>query len=264
MSESQGAAKTEALKDASERAEALQREADSLAPWQYRYELAPGVFTPNSDEHHEWNSLRRSMIMGALSAALGPNGFRGRSFLDGGCNAGLWSFEAHRAGATDIDAFDARPENIAKCEFIREVRGIPREEVRFQEGNLYDMEKRFGPHDVVLALGFMYHLSDPIEIARQLAAVTREVCVVDSNVNTQPGSVCIYRTEDPALHHNAVESSVMVPNCNALIEMLQVGGFGVVTQVQPPSWAPPMYREGRRVLLLAFKSTPFDAECEAF
>lgn len=67
----------------------LLREADSLAPWQYRCELAPGVFTPNSDEHHEWNGLRLRVIFGALAAALARDGFGGRSFLDGGCNAGL-------------------------------------------------------------------------------------------------------------------------------------------------------------------------------
>lgn len=244
--------------------EKLQREADALSPWQYRYELAPGVFTPNSDEHHDWNALRRRLIFGALGAALGQDGFAGRSFLDGGCNAGLWSFELHRAGARDIDAFDARVENVAKCEFVQTARRIPKEELRFHQGNLYDMEKQFGPHDVVLALGFMYHLSDPIEIARQLAAVTRNVCVVDSNVNTNPGSVCIYRSEDPDLHHNAVETSVMVPNRRALIEMLHAGGFGIVSQVEPPSWAPVMYREGRRVLLLAHKGDGPDADCEAF
>jgi SAM-dependent methyltransferase len=249
---------------AEERADRLAQEADGLAPWQYRYELAPGVFTPNSDEHHEWNRLRRRLIVGALSAALGPGGFRGRSFLDGGCNAGLWSFELHRLGATDIDSFDARPENIEKCEFIRSAKGIPAEELRFQEANLYDMEKRFGPHDVVLALGYMYHLSDPIEIARQLGAVTRDLCVVDSNVNTQPGSVCVYRSEDPELHHNAVETSVIVPNQNALIEMLRAGGFGIVTQVQPPAWAPVMYRDGRRILLLAYKSDGPSSDCDAF
>lgn len=247
-----------------EERERLEREADALAPWQYRYELAPGVFTPNSAEHHEWNALRRRLILGALAAVLGRDGFAGRSFLDGGCNAGLWSFELHRAGARDIDAFDARPENIAKCEFVREARGIPKDELRFREANLYEMEKRFGPHDVVLGLGFMYHLSDPIEIARQLAAVTRDVCIVDSNVNTQPGSVCLYRTEDPTLHHNAVETSVMVPNRRALIEMLQAGGFGIVTQVEPPAWAPTMYREGRRVILLAFKADGPSEDCEAF
>jgi len=242
----------------------LQKEADSLAPWQYRYEIVPGVFTPNSDEHHEWNMLRRRMIFGALAAALGRDGFEGRTFLDGGCNAGLWSFELHRAGARSIDAFDARAENIAKCEFIRAARSIPEDELRFTQANLYDMEKRFGPRDVVLGLGFMYHLSDPIEIARQLAQVTRDVCVIDSNVSSQPGSVCVYRTEDPDLHHNAVETSVMVPSRRALIEMLQAGGFGIVTQVEPPYWAPAMYREGRRIVLLAFKGDGPDPDCEAF
>ena len=125
---------------ADERAARLQQEADRLAPWQYRYELAPGVFTPNSGEHHEWNCLRRRLIIGALSAALGQDGFSNRSFLDGGCNAGLWSFELHRMGATDIDAFDARPENIQKCEFVRQAKVIPATELRCHEANLYEME----------------------------------------------------------------------------------------------------------------------------
>ena len=51
---------------------------------------------------------------------------------------------------------------------------------------------------------------------------------------------------------------------SALIEMLQAGGFGIVSQVEPPSWAPVMYREGRRVLLLAFKGDGPGADCEAF
>ena len=55
------------------------------------------------------------------------------------------------------------------------------------------------------------------------------------------------------------------PNRNALIEMLQAGGFGAVMQVAPPFWAPAMYRDGRRVLLLAYKTEgPWDADDPAF
>ncbi len=231
----------------------LLAEAERLAPWQYRYELAPGVFTPNSDEHHQWNLKRRRLIFGVLDAMLGRDGYAGLRCLDGGCNAGLWSFELHQRGARDIDAFDARVENIAKCEFIRELREISKDEIRFQQANLYDLEERFEPADLVMALGFMYHLSNPIEVARQLASVTRRVAVVDSNVNTEPGTVCLYRPEDPSFHHNGVEPSVLIPNRNALVDMLRAGGFRSVSQVMAPAWADPAYREGRRVLLLAFK-----------
>ena len=168
------------------------------------------------------------------------------------------------ARARDIDAFDARVENVAKCEFVRQAKEIPTEELRFHETNLYDMEKRFGPYDVVLGLGFMYHLSDPIEIARQFAAVTLDVCVVASNVHTHPGSVCVYRTEDQDLYHNADETSVMVPNRRALIEMLQSGGFGIIARVESSDWAPSAYREGPRILLLAFKGDGPGSACQAF
>jgi len=243
--------------------ESLRKEAEALAPWQYRYALAPGVTTPNSDEHHEWNVARRRLLFGLLDGVLGREGYASRSFLDGGCNAGLWSFELHRRGARRVDAFDARPENIRKCELVQRVRGIPADEVRFRVADLYDMESLYEPHDVVLALGFMYHLSNPIEVARQLGRVTRELLVVDSNVNTLNGSVCVYRPEDPSLHHNGVEPAVMVPNRNALVGMLRDAGFETVLQVQPPAWMPPMYREGRRVLLLASKA-PGPAPEDAF
>ena len=168
------------------------------------------------------------------------------------------------ARARDIDAFDARVENVAKCEFVRQAKEIPTEELRFHETNLYDMEKRFGPYDVVLGLGFMYHLSDPIEISRQLAAVTRDVCVVDSNVNTHPRSVCIYRTQDPHLRHSGIETSVVVPNRRALIKMLHLGDFSIAPQVEPQAWAPLRYREGRRILLPAFKGDGPDSASRAF
>lgn len=245
------------------RNEELQKRAAELAPWQYRYELAPGVYTPISDEHHEWNLMRRRLIFGALDTIFGPDGYAGLRCIDGGCNAGLWSFELHKRGARDIDAFDARSENIAKCEFIREHRQIPKDELRFHQANLYDMEATFEPADLVMALGFMYHLSNPIEVARQIASVTKRIALVDSNVNTQPGSICVFRPEDPEFHHNGVESSVLVPNRNALMGMLRAGGFQQVVQVMPPGWMHPAYLEGRRVLLICSKEAGPSLEDEA-
>ena len=50
----------------------LQRRVEELSPWQYWYEIAPGVRTPHprNKEHHDWNMSRRKMIFGALDSLL--------------------------------------------------------------------------------------------------------------------------------------------------------------------------------------------------
>jgi tRNA (mo5U34)-methyltransferase len=245
----------------------LQDRIQKLIPWQYRFELAPGVLTPNTDDHHDWNVRRRKLILGVLDGLLQnpvADLYPQCTFLDCGCNAGAWSFELHRRGARRVQAFDGRDVNVEKCNLVRESRGIPESELQFRQTNLYDLEHTFEPTDVVMALGILYHLSNPVEVVRQLANVTRWMLLVDCNVNTQPGSVCVFRAEDPELHHNGIEASVLVPNRNALVSMLHAAGFGTVTQVMPPAWAPQKYRQGERVLLLATKAPGPDLKYAAF
>jgi SAM-dependent methyltransferase len=228
--------------------------ARAMAPWQYRFELRPGVITPNSDEHHDWNLRRRKLVFALLDGLVAARGgYGGQSFLDCGCNAGLWSFELHRRGARRIRAFDGRSVNVEKCELVREARGIDAKELELRTANVYDLEREFEPHDVVLALGLFYHLSNPVEVARQIAAVTRWAAVIDSNVLLAPTTALEFRVEDPRPHPNAVESAVLLPTRSALIEMLRAAGFRDFLVASMPEWAPDLYREARRTLLVALK-----------
>ena len=69
----------------------LEDRIQKLIPWQYRFELAPGVLTPNTDDHHDWNVRRRKLMLGVLDGLLRnpiEDLYPRLSFLDCGCNAG--------------------------------------------------------------------------------------------------------------------------------------------------------------------------------
>lgn len=239
--------------EASLSTEDLMARISQFKEWQYRFELAPGVLTQNTDQHHEWNLLRRKLIFATLDSALMGRSYGQFSFLDCACNAGLWSFELYKRGARCIEAFDNRPENIAKCELVRQARSLDERAIQFRVESLYNMGQAFEPKDIVLALGFFYHLSNPIGVARQLFKVTRHMALIDSNVTLQPGISLTYCAENPDLEHNGKEQSVMVPNKPALISILRDAGFRQIQEVIPPGWMHPIYKEGRRVLLVAHK-----------
>ena len=226
----------------------------SLAPWQYRFALGSDLVTPHSDEHHDWNLRRRKMLLSSLDGLVAlRGGYAANTFLDCACNAGLWSFELHRQGARRIRAFDARPVNIEKCRLVQKERGIPDDEIEFEVADLYDLQSRFEPVDVSLALGLFYHLRDPIDVAFQLAAVTRWAAVIDCNVGLEPTATFEIRGERPELHHNGVEPAILLPSRAALIEMLVAAGFDDCLVLEPPPWAPRYYRDGQRIILIALK-----------
>ncbi|MDX9912221.1 MAG: class I SAM-dependent methyltransferase [Phycisphaerales bacterium] len=245
-------------------ARALWDRARALGTWQYRYQLGPGVVIPQKDETHAYHLRRRKMIFSILENVIGHERFPKLSFLDCACNAGLWSMELYKRGARDIDAFDGRPDNVAKCELVRELRGIDPAQVRFRVGNVYNLSEMYQPKDVVLGFGYMYHLENPIAAAKELAKVTKWLCLVDSNVCLQAGDTCVYRPEDTTLQHNGLEEAVIVPSRLALIGMMRRAGFQTVLELPAPQWAPELYTSGKRVLLLCFKSGGPGLEMEPF
>jgi SAM-dependent methyltransferase len=84
---------------------------------------------------------------------------KGKRVLDVGCRDGLFAFEAERLGAAEVIGIDNDP-SAAALEFL-----IPclQSRVQMYELNLYDLRPdTFGPFDVVLFPGVLYHLRYPV------------------------------------------------------------------------------------------------------
>ncbi len=101
------------------------------------------------------NVLRtQEMVRQALDAL----DFKGKYVLDVGCRDGLFSFEAEKRGAAEVIGIDNNLSRAA-TEFL-----IPflKSRVRMEERNLYGLTpEMFGPFDIVICPGVLYHLRFP-------------------------------------------------------------------------------------------------------
>jgi 2-polyprenyl-3-methyl-5-hydroxy-6-metoxy-1,4-benzoquinol methylase len=94
----------------------------------------------------------------SLTAMLGANDLRGKTFLDAGCGSGLFSLAAKRLGAS-VRSFDYDPKSAACALELkrRYFSGDPH--WRIEEGSVLDAEylERLGQFDVVYSWGVLHH-----------------------------------------------------------------------------------------------------------
>jgi tRNA (mo5U34)-methyltransferase len=143
--------------------------------WFHSIDLGNGLITPGQKSP---DLLRRE-----ADAIFGPLDLRGKSVLDVGAWNGFFSFEAkrrHAARVLAIDHFCWGPAFNGKPTF-----DLARAALNLEVEDLYldvlDLTRdRVGEFDVVLFLGVFYHLVDPIKALQRLAAIARQVMVVET------------------------------------------------------------------------------------
>lgn len=130
---------------------------DSVRVWYHRIPLRPEIVTPGINDPAQ--TLRHLDI---------PDDCRGLRVLDLGARDGYFSFELERRGA-EVVAVDYVPADQTGFATVAEILGS---QVRYQQANIYSLDPAaIGTFDIVLFLGLLYHLPDPlraIEIVRSL------------------------------------------------------------------------------------------------
>lgn len=203
--------------------------------WSYPFDLGQGIVveptgTPLGPlEAKRFHAAHRPKWDAVLAACGGS--LEGLTVLDAGCYQGYWTVEAARRGAARAVGFDARPEHLEQARFVARAIGLPN--ATFEEADVFDIE-RFGPFDVVLLFGILYHVDSPIEFLRRVRKVTRRLLVVDTNVLPLDEPVLQLRYEDTGMVLNAAGAPlVAVPSVSAVTRMLRHTGFGDVRVVPP-------------------------------
>ncbi len=140
--------------------------------------------------------LRLHAILRVMSL-LYRDEYTGLRIADLGCLEGGFALAlAQRGGA--VLGVEARARNLGKCLLLKEHFSLPN--LDFVEADVKDFRRDvFGEFDVVLALGILYHLSEPAAWLRQIAEATRAVLIVDSHY--APSDDAALAKLDPRIAH---------------------------------------------------------------
>jgi len=137
--------------------EQVRQRVAAIAFWYHQIPLRPGIVTPGINNPQD--TLRHLEL---------PVDCRGMRVLDLGTRDGFFAFEMERRGA-DVVAVDYAPKEATGFQTAAEALGST---VTYLNLNIYSLTPaKLGTFDVVLFLGLLYHLPDPVQainIARQL------------------------------------------------------------------------------------------------
>lgn len=158
-------------------------EARALAKtWFYPFRLPSGQMTPTYDDgaldliHH----TRTRMLDAVIDANFA--GDRGTlSAVDLACHQGWFSAHLAQRGFGRVTGIDARDEHVADASLIRDALGLSQWQVRQSDVHALDTAA-LGLHDLVLCFGLIYHLENPVGALRVARALTRRLCLVETQI----------------------------------------------------------------------------------
>ena len=230
----------------------------SFPAWHYQFEI-DGVKTPITQQYRvNAHSQRRRYFFDPLAELCGGS-LEGKRVLDLGCNAGYWSLAATEHGCDYVFGIDGRQMHVDQANFIFEAKGIDKSRYDFAQGNLFEYDfGDLGRFDIVLCLGLMYHVSEPVGLMERIARVNDDICVIDTALSVAPGSYLRIRSESLGSRLNAADRELVVsPTKKAVVDIARTFGYAVA--VLKPRFTDyqgaKKYREGRRKAFICAKKT---------
>lgn len=131
----------------------IRERVEALGPWFHNLDLN-GVPTAPTHFLGDYPNVKWRRFAEAV-----PEDLTGKSVLDIGCNAGFYSMEMKRRGASRVVGLDSDEEYLAQARFAAEVKGL---DIDFHRMSVYDVGALAERFDLVLFLGVLYHLRHPL------------------------------------------------------------------------------------------------------
>jgi tRNA (mo5U34)-methyltransferase len=245
---------------------------EKLGPWFYRFEFGGGLETTPEVPPSVVGifDTRLRMLTSAVDAHFGGR-LRDIECLDIGCHEGFYSLAMARRGVRGVVAIDARPENLNRARFVAEAMGV--ENIAFRQGLVEtiaaDQEQTF---ELTLFLGLLYHVEDPMRCLRQVATVTSELCILETQVVDEVEGCAEWGSRewkrpyqgilalidetgefDAGNRETGVSPMATCPSPKALLFMLKQAGFRRAEILPPSPGAYEQHARGKRVVCAAWK-----------
>jgi tRNA (mo5U34)-methyltransferase len=195
----------------------------SKISWFHTFNFGNGVVTPGYD-----NSYKRVKTLHM------PEDLGGMTVLDIGSWDGFFAFEAERRGASRVlatDSFCWSGDGWGTKDGFNLARNILNSKVEDREIDVMDLSpEKVGTFDLVLCLGVLYHMRNPLLALERIFSVTKGQLILDTHVDclmTNRPMIAFY----PGKELNNDPTNWCGPNRAAVEAMLKTVGFSRVEMV---------------------------------
>jgi hypothetical protein len=237
--------------------------------WFYRFTLPSGKITATYDDGalDGIHDSRLAMLQQVIDSRFGGS-LAGHNAIDIACHQGWFSTKLVEWNADSVLAVDARAEHVADTTLIRDALGLSQLKVLQSDVHMLD-QANLGRFDLVLMLGLIYHLENPVGALRQARALTRNACVVETQVVPGLSGMVDYgsyrfvrplkgsfgiidETDDTHGPEASTTGICLVPSVEALLWIMRKIGFARVDVLPPPENAYEQLLHGKRVMVVGY------------
>ena len=239
---------------------------DDLEDWFYLFEFSNGTRTEIDTLLNTIHQTRADLIFPFLDFVF-EDKWGICSCIDIACNQGWFATQIALRGG-EVIGFDLRDEHIEKANLIKKMGQLTN--VNYHQKNLFDIDTNSTGEretfDIVLLLGILYHLDNPMGAIKKARELTNKVCVIETQVTKEMNAPQILWGSDESVrygtgvgvffsdtyHAEGGNQIVIVPTLAALYQMLYAAGFNYLHLVVPSQKCYVQYPDFDRVVIFAF------------
>jgi tRNA (mo5U34)-methyltransferase len=211
----------------------------SKISWFHTFNFGNGIVTSGYDDSHK---RIRTLHM--------PEDLSGMTVLDIGSWDGFFAFEAERRGASRVlatDSFCWSGNGWGTKDGFNLARKVFNSKVEDLEIDVLELSpEKVGTFDLVLCLGVLYHMRDPLIALERIFSVTKGQLILDTHVErlmTNRPMIAFY----PGKELNNDPTNWCGPNRAAVEAMLKAAGFRRAEMVYQKFGFNPGYRFARAI-----------------
>ena len=212
----------------------IEREIRRLGPWHFKMSIDDDgkKFTTDYNQVNKSQTVKNVVDPFVLEKTFRrlyrSNGFKGKSFMDIGCNGGGYCFVANKMGAEYAYGFDVRQKWIDQGLLLRDkVFKLSPEKMHFQVSHIHELEQLNRKFDITLFKGVLYHIPDPIHSLKIVCDMTNEVLILNTAGSMDAPDDCMKMFfEDPNSSMAGIDNMAWLPGSPQLLkQILEWCGF---------------------------------------
>lgn len=217
--------------------EDLQAKIRELGPWFHNLRLR-GIETAPAHFLGDYPRFKYERFRDCI-----PSDLSGKTVLDIGCNAGFYSMEMKRRGASRVLGIDSDERYLQQARFAAGIEGLEIEFLRMAVWDLARLRQRF---DLVIFMGVFYHLRHPLLAldliyehaacdmllfqsmqrgSRRVARVQEDYGIDETSVFDRPGFPKLHFIEES---YSQDPTNWWIPNRACVEAMLRSAGFRIL------------------------------------
>jgi len=236
--------------------------------WFYTFRLPDGTTTRtyHGGELDEIHSTRWRMLSDALQRNCSQD-LSALTAVDLAAHQGWFASRLAHAGLRQVTCVEQRDSHVVDSRLIARVQGL--DELQFVHSDIFDLDTdALGTFDVVLMLGLLYHVENPVGALRIARALCRDLFVIETQivpgmsgmvdfgsyrfVRPLKGSFGIIDELDETHAPEAGATGIcLVPSLEALLWLMDKVGFSDIEVLEPPADAYEQLLHGKRVMVTA-------------